>query len=60
VEESRGFVMKILRKATKRPQGSLTRLERAPPGYGICLKGTQRDFMFLISIRMLSSHLRLS
>ena len=52
--------MKILKKATKKPQDSLTRLQRAPPGYGICLEGTQLDLMFLTSIRMLSAHLRLS
>jgi len=53
------FVMQILKKATKKPQ-SLTRLQRAPPGYGICLEGTQLDLMFLTSIRMLSAYLRLS
>ena len=54
------FVVKMLRKATKKPQDSLARLQRAPPGYGTSLEGTQLGFIFLIPIRMLSAHLRLS
>jgi hypothetical protein len=52
--------MKILMKATKKPQDSLAILERAPSGYGVCLEGTQLDFVFLTPSLMLSSHLRLN
>ena len=49
----------MLKKATKKPQESLSKLQRAHPGYGTFLDGTQLDLMFLTAIRVLSAHLRL-